>query len=735
MPAEGIKLRVAEGMVEDARKGIVRVLSDVMEVLELQPNDVVAITGKRTTVARVMPAFQNVCPPGNIQMDGIVRQNAGVGVGEGVTIMKQEWQPARTVILAPVLPGWTLPGEHEIVHLKKHLIGRPVVPGDQVTIPQFTGGDEAFTVEGVAPKGAVVIITRDTAVRFKGGEDTERRGQRVTYEDIGGLAKEVQRVREIIELPLKYPQLFHRLGIEAPKGILMYGAPGTGKTLIARAVASETDAHFIHVNGPEIMHKYYGESEARLRQVFDEARKKAPSIIFLDEIDAIAPRRADVHGDVEKRVVAQLLALMDGLESRGNVIVIAATNIPDLVDPALRRPGRFDREIAINPPDQRGRREILQIHTRGMSLAPDVSLDRLAAITHGFVGADLAALCREAGMYALRRGLANYQLSEGFVDDDLQLKVMMRDFLDALAEIEPSATREFAMELPTTGWDDVGGLKEIKERLQAMVIWPLQYPDIFQKFALSAPKGILLSGPPGTGKTLVARALARESGINFIPVNSSLLFSHWWGEAEKTLHEIFRKARQASPCLLFFDEIDALLPARRSGEGSNMGSRLVSQFLMELDGLEDLREVIVLGATNRIDILDPAVLRPGRFDQIIEFPYPDQEARKEIFAIYIRSRPVERGINLDYLARAAEGLVGSEIEAVCKRAALLAVAEIVKHNGEIEGNNGVIKARHLEQALTEIQQEKEQARIGADNVPNRPVRNNVVSGAISRMGR
>ncbi|WP_338823369.1 ATP-dependent zinc metalloprotease FtsH [Moorella humiferrea] len=734
MPAEGIKLRVSEGMVEDARKGIVRVLSDVMEVLELQPNDVVAITGKRTTVARVMPAFQNVCPPGNIQMDGIVRQNAGVGIGEGVTVVKQEWQPARTVILAPVLPGWTLPGEHEIVHLKKHLIGRPVVPGDQVTIPQFTGGDEAFTVEGVAPKGAVVI-TRDTAVRFKGGEDTERRGQRVTYEDIGGLAKEVQRVREIIELPLKYPQLFHRLGVEAPKGILMYGAPGTGKTLIARAVASETDAHFIHVNGPEIMHKYYGESEARLRQVFDEARKKAPSIIFLDEIDAIAPRRADVHGDVEKRVVAQLLALMDGLESRGNVIVIAATNIPDLVDPALRRPGRFDREIAINAPDQRGRREILQIHTRGMSLAADVSLDRLAAITHGFVGADLAALCREAGMYALRRGLANYQLSEGSVDDDLQLKVTMRDFLDALAEIEPSATREFAMELPTTGWDDVGGLKDIKERLQAMVQWPLQYPELFQQFDLPAPKGILLSGPPGTGKTLVARALARESGINFIPVNSSLLFSHWWGEAEKTLHEIFRKARQASPCLLFFDEIDALLPARKSGEGSNIGSRLVSQFLMELDGLEDLREVIVLGATNRIDILDPAVLRPGRFDQILEFPYPDFEARKEIFTIYLRSRPVEQSINLDNLARAAEGLVGSEIEAVCKRAALLAVTEIVKRQGDAEGNSGVIKTRHLEQALAEILEEKQQAKTGAENRGPRPVWNNVVAGAMTRMGR
>ncbi|AKX94386.1 ATP-dependent zinc metalloprotease FtsH [Moorella thermoacetica] len=730
MPGDlGVKLRVCEGMVEDARKGIVRVLTPVMDELGLKPNDVVAITGKRTTVARIMPAFQDGCPPGNIQMDGLQRQNAQVGIGEGVTLSPVEWETARTVVLAPVLPGWTLGGEHEIVHLKKHLIGRAVVPGDQVTIPQFSGGDEAFTVEGAAPRGAVVI-TRDTAVRFKGGEATEGRGQRVTYEDIGGLAREVQRVREIIELPLKYPQLFQRLGVEAPKGILMHGAPGTGKTLIARAVASETEAHFIHVNGPEIMHKYYGESEARLRQVFDEARRKAPSIIFLDEIDALAPRRADVHGDVEKRVVAQLLALMDGLESRGNVIVIAATNIPDLVDPALRRPGRFDREIAINVPDQRGRREILQIHTRGMSLAEDVSLDRLAAITHGFVSADLAALCREAGMYALRRALKSFQLGNERTED-LQLQVTMRDFLDALTEVEPSATREFAMEIPTATWEDIGGLEKIKERLQAMVEWPLRYPELFQQFGLQTPKGILLSGPPGTGKTLVAKALARESGINFIPVNSSLLFSHWWGEAEKTLHEVFRKARQASPCLLFFDELDALVPARKAGEGSSIGSRLVSQFLMELDGLEELREVIVLGATNRIDMIDPAVLRPGRFDQILEFPYPDQAARKEIFQIYLRNRPVDPGINLDSLAGAAEGLVGSEIEALCKRAALLAVSEVINHKGA----GAYIKTCHLEQALAEIQAEKQQARTGAENHTLRPVWNNVVPGAISQVGR
>ncbi|BCV21841.1 CDC48 family AAA ATPase [Moorella sp. Hama-1] len=731
MPEEqAVKLRVCEGMVEDARKGIVRVLTSVMEELGLQPNDVVAITGKRQTVARVMPAFQDGCPPGNIQMDGLQRQNARVSIGEGVTLTPTDWQAARTVVLAPVLPGWTMGGDHEIVYLKKHLIGRAVVPGDQVTIPQFSGNDEAFTVEGAAPRGAV-IITRDTAVRFKGGETTEGQGQKVTYEDIGGLAKEVRRVREIIELPLKYPQLFRRLGVEAPKGILLHGAPGTGKTLIARAVASETEAHFIHVNGPEIMHKYYGESEARLRQVFDEARKKAPSIIFLDEIDALAPRRADVHGDVEKRVVAQLLALMDGLESRGHVIVIAATNIPDLVDPALRRPGRFDREIAINVPDQRGRREILQIHTRGMSLADDVSLDRLAAITHGFVGADLAALCREAGMYALRRGLAGFQLGNDHLED-LELQVNMRDFLDALTEVEPSATREFAMEIPDATWQDIGGLEEIKQRLRAMVEWPLQYPEIFRQFALQSPRGILLSGPPGTGKTLVARALARESGINFIPVNSSLLFSHWWGEAEKTLHEVFRKARQASPCLLFFDELDALVPARKGGEGSSAGSRLVSQFLMELDGLEDLREVIVLGATNRIDMIDPAVLRPGRFDQILVFPYPDQEARKEIFHVYLRNRPVEPDLNLDALALAAEGLVGSEIEALCKRAALLAIGDYIAAR---EGQEKLLRTRHLEQALAEIQAEKHQARTGADNTTLRPVWNNPNAGVLARAGR
>ncbi|MGB9661185.1 MAG: CDC48 family AAA ATPase [Moorellaceae bacterium] len=702
---EKVTLKVAEGMVEDARKGIVRLLGDVMERLGLNAGDVVAITGKRSTVAKVMPAFPDKCAPGAIQMDGTVRHNAQVSIGEEVTLEPVPWEKAKVVVLAPVLPGWTLEGEHEITHIKTRLLGLAVVPGDQVSITLFSGREEAFTVEGVTPRGAV-IINKDTALRFKGGEAGEGKGQRVTYEDIGGLAKEVQRVREIIELPLKYPQLFRSLGVEAPKGILLYGPPGTGKTLIARAVASETEAHFIHVNGPEIMHKYYGESEARLRLVFDEARKKAPSIIFLDEIDAIAPRRAEVHGDVEKRVVAQLLALMDGLESRGHVIVIGATNIPDMVDPALRRPGRFDREIAINVPDQRGREEILRIHTRGMSLAPDVSLSRLAAMTHGFVGADLAALCREAGMYALRRGLKNVPLgSETLVN--LQLQVTMRDFLDALAEVEPSATREFAMEIPEATWEDVGGLETIKVRLRALVEWPLKYPELFRHFDLQAPKGILLSGPPGTGKTLVAKALARESQVNFIPVNSSLLFSHWWGEAEKTLHEIFRKARQASPCILFFDEIDALVPARK-GEGSTTGSRLVSQFLSELDGLEELREVVVLAATNRIDLVDPAVLRPGRFDIILDFPPPGAKERLAILQVHLRRRPVSEEVNLEALANMTEGWVGSDLEALCKRAALLALHEVVESGKTSAGDKGAwrITSRHLEQALKEIWEEK-----------------------------
>ncbi|MFY9272206.1 MAG: AAA family ATPase, partial [Thermacetogeniaceae bacterium] len=484
----------------------------------------------------------------------------------------------------------------------------------------------------------------------------------------------------------------------------------------ARAVANETQTHFIHVDGPEIMHKYYGESEARLRQVFDEARKKAPSIIFLDEVDAIAPRRTEVHGDVEKRVVAQLLALMDGLESRGNVVVLAATNVPDLVDPALRRPGRFDREICINVPDQPGRLEILRIHTRGMNLAKDVSLEHLAAVTHGFVGADLAALCREAGMYALRRVLADYR----FGSDDpegLYLEVTAQDFLDALTDVEPSATREFSMELPTVNWDNVGGLKEIKEKLEALVEWPFNYPHLYQHYKLQAPKGILLSGPPGTGKTLLAKALAKKSKLNFLPVDTPLLFSHWMGETEKALHEVFKKARQASPCILFFDEIDALAPKRQGGEKA-VTARLVSQFLMELDGLEELKEVVVLAATNRIDMIDPALLRPGRFDVVLEFPLPDLNDRLQILRVHLKDRPLGSDVKLAEIAAATEGMTGSDLQAIADRAAFISMAEVVRSRQVDDNGQWCIEQKHLVQAMEELYSRHHQPLIQLVNKQN-----------------
>lgn len=693
---ENFKLKVIEAEIQDARKGMVRIPADAMTALGLKPNDVVTITGKRTTVARVVPGFPESCLPGCIQMDGVIRFNSGAGIGDLVEIAPCEALEAKFIVLSPVLTGWQ-GSDKEVQVIKKFLMGRTVIAGDQVSIPQFSGTDEAFTIEGTSPKGAV-IITRETIVRIKGTENSQSRRGNITYEDIGGLEKEIKKIREIVELPLKYPNIFHELGIEPPKGILLYGPPGTGKTLIARAIAAETEAHFILVNGPEIMNKYYGESEAKLRQVFEEAKKKAPTIIFLDEIDAIAPRRTEVHGDVEKRVVAQLLALMDGLEARGNVIVLAATNVPDLIDPALRRPGRFDREILIDVPDQRGRREILEIHTRGMALSEDVSLDRLAAVTHGFVGADLAALCREAGMHALQRVLEKLP-SESAPLDLTELKVTMNDFLNALEEVDPSATREFAVEPPSVGWNDIGGLNPVKERLKSLVQWPLTRPELIEKFHLNPPKGILLFGPPGTGKTLTVRALARESRINFIPVNTSFLFSRWKGQAEKMLHEVFRKARQVSPCILFFDELDALVPSRRGGEETN--GHLVSQFLLEFDALEEIHQVIVIGATNRIDLIDKALLRPGRFDEVIEFPYPDRLDRRAIFEIHLRSRPLADDLNLEELAQRSEGFTGAEIEAVCRRAAFASALEYVS-NRLITRDAGLIRQRHLINAIDEL---------------------------------
>lgn len=690
--------KVIDGMPEDAHKGIIRISNELMQKLQVEIGEPVAIQGKRNTVARAMPAFSDFCLPDQVQMDGVIRENAGVALGEKVAIKAVPFEKARKVVLAPFITGWIPSGDLEISHLKQKLVGMAVMVDDHVSIPLFSGKHETFTVEGILPQG-IALISKDTSILFKGSDGSGNIHEQVRYDDVGGLANEVNRIREIVELPLKYPQMFKSLGIEAPSGILLYGPPGTGKTLIARAIAGETKAHFIHVDGPEIMHKYYGESEARLRQVFQEAKQKAPSIIFLDEVDAIAPPRSEVHGDVEKRVVAQLLALMDGLESRGHVIVLAASNVPEMIDPALRRPGRFDREIAINVPDHRGRLDILKIHTRGMTIASEVSLEHLARITHGFVGADLEALCREAGMNALRRNLP--YLDHEDQEDNLNLQVEMNDFINALGEVEPSAIRSLAVEMPPASWQEIGGLHDIKKRLQSMVEWPLLYPELYTQFGVNAPKGILLSGPPGTGKTLAARAVAGASKVNFLPVSSPLIFSQWEGEAEKALHNIFKKAKQTAPCILLFDELDAIAPARRQNS-SQVTARLVSQFLMELDGIEGLKQVVVLATTNRIDMIDPALLRSGRFDLVLEFNLPNLEERLQILEVHLQDKPLRENIELLPIAQKTDGLTGSDLRALIERAAYFALGEI------IEGtmSEAYINQIHLERALNEVLKER-----------------------------
>ncbi len=533
----------------------------------------------------------------------------------------------------------------------------------------------------------------------------------LTYEDIGGLKRELRRIRETIELPLRYPEVFERLGIDAPKGVLLYGPPGCGKTLIARAVAHETDAKFFVVNGPEIIHKFYGESEQHLRKIFDEASRQAPSIIFIDEIDSIAPRRENVVGEVEKRVVAQLLSLMDGLTRRQHVMVLAATNLPNALDPALRRPGRFDREIAISIPDRDGRQEILDIHSRGMPLASDLDMPHLAAITHGFVGADLEALCREAAMTRLRTIMPEIDFAAAQIPYEAlqKLEVRMADFLDALHEVEPSAIREVFIETPQVRWDEVGGLSAVKQQLIEAVEWPLRHPDLFSQAGISPPKGILLSGPPGCGKTLLAKAVASETEVNFLSVKGPSLLSKYVGESEKGVREIFHKARQAAPCIVFFDELDALVPERGAGGAdSHVTERVIGQFLAEMDGVEELTGVLVLGATNRVDILDPALLRPGRFDVHLELPAPNRNDRKEIFAIGLRDKPTSDDLNLDELADQSEGFSGAEVQAVCRRGALQVIREAISQGDQAALERPLlIRREHLAQAMAEVRSQKQ----------------------------
>lgn len=710
-PPQTLTLRVSEALAKDVGRGIARIDPKDIEKIDAQVGDIIEIEGKRKTVAKVMPTYAENRGKGVIQMDGLIRENAQIGLDEKVLIQKTFHRPAEKVVLSPMTLMRSMRGSRDIGYIGRLLEGLPLIEGDRIRANLFGARSQDFTVISTSPKGPVLIYP-GTAIKIREEEAIAEKGLKVSYEDIGGLGKEIQKIREMIELPLKYPQIFERLGIDAPKGVLLHGPPGCGKTLIARAVANETVAYFSHLSGPEIMHKFYGESEAHLRKVFEDASAHAPSIIFLDEIDAIAPKREEMGGErqVERRVVAQLLALMDGLKSRGQVIVIGATNIPNVLDPALRRPGRFDREIAISIPDKNGRMEILQIHTRGMPLAEDVDLERLAEITHGFVGADLEALCREAAMVALRKIMPKIEFDIDYIPYEtlLELQVTMDNFLEALNEVEPSAIREVFTEIPDVKWSDVGGLEETKRVLKETIEWPLKYPKLLEYAGTKPPKGILLYGPPGTGKTLLAKAVASESEANFISIKGPALLSKYVGESEKGIREVFKKARQASPCILFLDEIDSLAPVRGSGGGdSHVTERVISQFLTELDGIEELKGVVVLAATNRLDIIDPALLRAGRFDFLLELPLPDEKARLEIFKVHTRGKPLDRDVDLEVLARATDGLAGAEIESICRKASMLAIREFLEFKRDKEGedySDFKISLKHFREVM---EQEKE----------------------------
>ncbi len=684
MTEEVLKLKVVEGLPKDAGRGYARMDPAEISKLGLSVGDIVQLRGKGMSVAKLMPTYPDMRGKGIVQLDGLTRRNAGLSVDDKVQIEPVLWKHATRIVLTPTT---IVPGQRDLKYIGSLLDGLPVVKGDILRAHLFGSRSADFKVEDCSPVGAVLInpSTALTIGKTAGQQSNNNAAaaQRLSYEDVGGLKHQVRRIREMIELPLRYPQVFERLGIDAPKGVLLSGPPGTGKTLIARIIAQETDANFFTISGPEVVHKFYGESEAHLRKLFDEASAKGPSIIFLDEIDSIAPRRDKVVGDVEKRIVAQLLALMDGLKGRGKVIVIAATNLPNAMDPALRRPGRFDREITIPIPDREGRREIIEIHSTGMPLDADVELNHLADVTHGFVGADLEALCREAAMSALRRLLPeiDFNLDDLPYDKLAALTVTMDDFRSALCEVSPSAIREMFVDIPDVRWEDVGGLGDVRRRLVEAVEWPIKYPELFKQAGVRPPKGLLLAGPPGVGKTLIAKAVANESGVNVISVKGPALMSKYVGESEQGVRELFHKARLASPCIIFLDEVDSIIPVRGESSGdSHVAERVLSQFLSEMDGLEELKGVFVMGATNRADMIDPAMLRPGRFDEIVELPLPDEEARREILAVHLRSKPLGADINPEELAARCDGASGAELAAVCNRAALCALRRAVEQS-------------------------------------------------------
>jgi transitional endoplasmic reticulum ATPase len=678
MSSREISLRVADARQRDVGHGKVRIVNDTMQKLGITAGDFVEIHGKKMTVAVAWPAYAEDEGQEIVRMDGFIRRNAGVALNEYVNVRKADVKEAEAIVFAPT--DVRLSVDEEFVNfVKRRFMDMPFIEGDMTLLSIF-GSAVPLIVTRTRPHGPVKI-TETAHVQVLSEPTPEKKGiPIVTYEDIGGLHEEIQRIREMVELPLRHPELFHRLGIEPPRGVFLYGFPGCGKTLLAKALANESDASFYVISGPEIMSKFYGESEARLREIFQKAQETSPSIIFIDEMDAIAPKREEVTGEVERRVVAQLLSLMDGMGSRGNVIVIGATNRPNAIDPALRRPGRFDREIEIGVPDKAGRYEALQIHTRNMPLGENMDLKRLADVTHGYTGADIASLCREAAMKALRRYIPEINLEKERIAPEIleKMVVKMEDFMSAYREITPTAMREVYIEVPQVKWDQVGGLKQVKQELMESVEWPLKKPEVFKRMGINPPRGILLYGPPGSGKTLLARAVATESEANFISIKGPEIFSKWVGESEKAIREVFRKGRTAAPAIIFFDELDAIVPRRGLGYAdSGASERVISQLLTELDGVETLQNVLVIAATNRPDILDPAVMRPGRFDRLIYVPSPDFESLKEIFKIHAGSMPLSKDVSLDELARKAQGYSGADIEAICREAAMNALREDV----------------------------------------------------------
>jgi len=672
-PVKELRLRVAEARQRDVGYGIARIDREVGASAGLATGDIIEIRGRKLAAATLWLGYLEE-EKDIIRIDGYIRSNAGVSLNEYVIVRKANVKEAQLVVLAPV-NNTIKPDENFTKLVKSRLIEYPLVQKNVIPV-LFFGNLFNFAVLQTRPTGVVKITPKTKLVIHSRPVQEKTLSTNVTYEDIGGLHEQIQKIREMVELPLRYPELFQKLGIDPPKGVLLYGPPGCGKTLLAKAVATEAEANFFLINGPEIMNKYYGETEAKLREIFRKAEEEAPSIIFIDEIDAIAPKRSEVTGEVEKRVVAQLLALMDGLESRGQVIVIGATNRPNALDPALRRPGRFDREIEIGIPDKKGRKEILQIHTRGMPLAPDVDIDKLAEITKGYTGADLAALCREAAMKCIRRILPSIDFNEEKLSPEIldQLVVTMRDFLEAYKEITPTALREVEIETPNVTWDDIGGLEDVKQKLIESIEWPIRYADRFEKLGIKPPKGVLLYGPPGCGKTLLAKAVATESEANFITIKGPEIYSKWVGESERAIREVFRKARQAAPCVIFLDEIETLIPRRDMlDDSSGVAHRVTSTLLAEMDGIEELRDVIVIGATNRPDLMDPSALRPGRFDRLIYVPPPDERGRYQILKIYTRKMPLAEDVDLAKLAAMTEGYSGADLESLCREAGLAAL--------------------------------------------------------------